>query len=315
MSSGSRGLWLLLLLACGLFAGCGDDASSTPGSSSAAAAAAAAGNGDVAIPDLNLASGNEAHSGDPLADEFFRVIRDLVELKRGADDRLAFEKALAEVARREGLGDEARRRTAIGASVAEILQQAERFRPRDGRAGKVTGQQKIFIVSKAQTFADRLRDALDPERDAALDGGWHLEHTMKALSAPELSGVEIPEGYQPVSWRLIGGFTYEEGQELPAEVKALAGKKVAMSGFVMSLGAFEDMHEFSLVESAWACCFGLPPDVNQTVLVTIPDDQPGLDLLTTPVLVTGTFKIEFEVDDGYLVNMYAFTLDDVVEID
>lgn len=302
--------WGSTLLVVFLLTACGDDREAAPPLAPGAMSVDPA--DEIGV---ELEIGNEAHTGDALADEFFRVIRDLVELRRGAEQRRDFEAALLELARAEKLGDEGRRRTAIGASVAEILQQAERYRPRDGRPGTVSGQQKIFIVAKAQTLADRLRDALDPERDAALDGGWHLEHTMQALTAPSLKNREIPEGFRPIDWRLIGGFTYEEGQELPAAVKALDGQKIAMSGFVMSLGEFEDMHEFSLVESAWACCFGIPPDVNQTVMVTIPPREPGLDLLTTPVLVTGTFRIAFEIDDGYVVSMYALTLDDVVEMD
>ncbi|MEZ6197294.1 MAG: DUF3299 domain-containing protein [Planctomycetota bacterium] len=297
---------LALLAATGVLGtGCGDEG---PSPSPAPTIAEA----DIPVVD----PGNEAHSGDLLADAIFRVIRDLVERRRDAEHRREFEDEIVAVLDGEDLGAVAMRRTAVGATVAEILLQAERFRPRDGSPGAVSGQQKLFVVSRAQVLADRLRGALDPEgRDPSLISGDHLQHAMQALAAPDLEGLDIPEGYRPTTWRTLGGFPYTKGMKLPPEVLELDGRKVALAGYLMSLGEFEDIHDFMLVESAWACCFGLPTDVNQVITVHIPPEQPGLDLVTVPILVTGTMKVEEQLDDGYVVGIYDVTLDDVVEIE
>ena len=61
---------------------------------------------------------------------------------------------------------------------------------------------------------------------------------------------------------------------------------------------------FLLVESQWSCCFGEPTDVHQVVVVTIPDAEEGLELVTVPILVLGTLDAKEEMEDGWVTSVY-----------
>ena len=110
---------------------------------------------------------------------------------------------------------------------------------------------------------------------------------------------------------MLGGFEYKEGMELPKAVTDLDGKEVGIAGYMMSLGEFEDIHEFLLVESMWSCCFGIPPDVHQVLVVTIPDDQEGLELVTVPIVILGKLDVGEEVEDGWVTSVYRLTAETV----
>ncbi|MEE9393566.1 MAG: DUF3299 domain-containing protein [Planctomycetota bacterium] len=265
----------------------------------------------VKAEDLDIGS-KEAHTGDVLADAVFGIIRDLVELKKTKANREELVQQLRLEVDRLGLGEVAKRGAAVTGVIDEIISQSERFRPRDGKPGQVTGQQRLFIVSRAQTTADRLRDTL---KGIVAQDGDHFDHDPAPLLAPAIDEVDVPMGYLSLSWKTIANFEFSVGMTLPANVQALNGKKVGIAGYMMSLGEYENIREFLLVESAWACCFGIAPDVNQAVVIKLPDDEPGVDLVTLPILATGKLIVEEQREQDFVIGLYRMVADDVVEVD
>ncbi len=102
---------------------------------------------------------------------------------------------------------------------------------------------------------------------------------------------------------------------LPESATSLDQKKVGIAGYMMSLGQYADVHKFLLVESIWSCCFGIPPDVHQVVVVTIPDEQPGIELTSMPVMILGNFDVGEEKDGRWVTSVYRLTATEVKEID
>ena len=84
---------------------------------------------------------------------------------------------------------------------------------------------------------------------------------------------------------------------------ALGGRRVAIFGFMLTLGEAERAHELVLVESLWGCCFGAVPDVNQTILVRVAGGA-SAEYSAAPQLVTGRLEVGEERQGNYVTSVY-----------
>lgn len=249
-----------------------------------------------------------ASDTDELVDATFVIIRKLVAGEATGDDSDDFATDLEIILEEERIGDITTREEAARMTVDTIVKQVNQFRPA-GATGEITitAMQERVMRSLAEGLAADMRDRLTLGLNA--DGQPHTGSFMAAID------VDLPKGYEKLSWRQLGGFEYKEGMELPKEVQALDGKKVGMAGYMMSLGEFTDVHNFLLVESSWSCCFGIPPDVHQVIVVRIPDDKPGVELTTMPVLCLGKLEVGEEKEGRWVTSVYRLVADEVQEIE
>jgi hypothetical protein len=79
-----------------------------------------------------------------------------------------------------------------------------------------------------------------------------------------------------------------------------------MRGFLMPLTEWDDIHEFSLVQSHMSCCFGMVPGFSGQVLVKIRSKR-GLPNTNEPIEVTGTFRVEEVKEVGFLLAIFSIT--------
>lgn len=115
--------------------------------------------------------------------------------------------------------------------------------------------------------------------------------------------------YVELTFETLKSWTYVEGQTpLPRFIKALDGKDVEMTGFMMPLTEMKDITEFLLVPSLWGCCYGQPPAVNHIVVVRMRTGQ-LTKFYDDPIRVRGRFKVGEIKQDGYLVSLYVLTAD------
>lgn len=100
--------------------------------------------------------------------------------------------------------------------------------------------------------------------------------------------------------------------ELPAAVRALNGKRVAVEGFMSPL-AFDagGVKEFSLVQDPSLCCFGAVPEMNHWIHVVMPDKERTEFYSFDPVAVFGVLQVGEEYQDGYVVSLYRMVADRV----
>src|SRR6185295_1540124 len=98
-------------------------------------------------------------------------------------------------------------------------------------------------------------------------------------------------------------FEYTEGMKMPDEVRALNGAKVAIAGYMMTIEEVENIHQFLLVEAFWSCCFGVPPTINQVVMIQIAGTR-GVEYTSSPVVILGTLEVGAKIEDGFETSVY-----------
>lgn len=230
---------------------------------------------------------------DAIAGELTTVILDIANGKTSEDEQAALRRRIVSTLEAEGIGDEATRRDAAEVAVRTIVERAQKA----SAAGRPMGDMKVRAVKAlARDFAREMRRRLP----AGSGKGKHDPNALRAM-APE---PDVPAGYQKASWKLLAGFEYSQGMKLPKEVTDLHGKKVGVGGYMIVLEEKkEGISEFLLVQSLWDCCFGLPPELHQGIVVRT--DEPGLRLTTEPILVLGTIEAGEDVDKaGSVLSIY-----------
>lgn len=127
--------------------------------------------------------------------------------------------------------------------------------------------------------------------------------------------------YQPITFNLISNYEYELPDPLepasrapqnviPANVKALNGKMVAIEGFMLPLDLTpEGVSVFMLNASIDMCYFGAPVRMNEWVLVKMKAGKRAkfTHLATT---VKGRFEVGEEMRNGRVTSLYRLEADE-----
>jgi hypothetical protein len=101
------------------------------------------------------------------------------------------------------------------------------------------------------------------------------------------------------------GVTPPSGEEqIPDWLKALSGRKVRLSGFMLPLKMDGSLvTEFLLLSDPMMCCYGVVPDMNQWVIVKM---KKGVrPLQDVPLSFYGTLKVGAMFEQGYMTGIYA----------
>lgn len=142
--------------------------------------------------------------------------------------------------------------------------------------------------------------------------GTLLVHEIPSTNAsPFLHTPGHPSAPIKLKFNLLGGWAYTEGKTpIPEKVRALDGKRVEITGFMMPINEPQRLTRFIVVQSLWGCCFGQTPAVNHVIVVTM---EPGkvVNFYPDPVRVTGVFSVGETREEGYLVSIYRLVGDKV----
>lgn len=229
-------------------------------------------------------------SGPP--DEIIEAVLSVLEGirggKRGDEARTALAKELAQAMRENSYCQPDRRVRVAGEIVGNVVD-ADVKRPLSG-------------IPDEQMW--RLADGL--ARDLAVRCGDDIPRGGTVTALPKL---RAPKGHVALSWLALKGFTFKSGTPLPAAVTALSGQKAAINGYMIPLSTEQKPREFVLVGSLWDCCFGKPPAINHGIIVTFPDGAAYTDF---PILVTGTFEVGEELEDGEVTSVFRLRATSVV---
>lgn len=101
---------------------------------------------------------------------------------------------------------------------------------------------------------------------------------------------------------------------IPANVQAFNGRWAAVTGFMLPLELKEGRaKQFVLVRNQASCCYGLAPNLNEYVLVTMTGAgvRPEMDV---PVTVVGTLKVGETYEGGLLVGIYQLDGEQLTEL-
>lgn len=128
-------------------------------------------------------------------------------------------------------------------------------------------------------------------------------HDIEKLSEVE-SMTSIGDRTQKIDFSVLGKWKYIEGKTpIPANVKALDGKILELTGFMMPINEVKNIRQFILIQSLWGCCFGQAPEANH-ILVVHMEDEKRVDFYPDPIRVTGRFSVGETREEGFLVSIY-----------
>jgi hypothetical protein len=139
--------------------------------------------------------------------------------------------------------------------------------------------------------------AVGRTRAAAADGAY-LTLGFDRLAAFKF----VPPDYDPVADATKTPPTGDD--QIPAEVKGWSGKKAMITGFMLPTKIENGKTtEFLLMANQMACCFGTVPNMNEWVVVRMP--QGVAVTQDVPISFYGTLKVGALYDNGYMTGIYV----------
>jgi hypothetical protein len=155
--------------------------------------------------------------------------------------------------------------------------------------------------------------AVEPKGDAT-------KAPLATTNAPTTHAPTAKPGFAAVGFDVLATFKYEVPEDapasktnapsadpdtqIPANVKAFSGKKVAVKGFMLPLKVEGGLvTELLLMRDQSMCCFGTVPKINEWIAVkmTTSGIKPVMDQAVT---LYGTLKVGAMRENGYLVGIY-----------
>jgi len=134
-----------------------------------------------------------------------------------------------------------------------------------------------------------------------------LQAAAPAPTAEQRTPHKKPQPGEVLSLQIkdLGNFDYDadKGGNIPADVLALSGATVRLSGFMIPIDQAENITSFALVPSLFACCFGQPPQVQHTVVCKAPAGK-AVGYYPDELVVEGKLKVEEKKDEGFIVSVF-----------
>ena len=174
-----------------------------------------------------------------------------------------------------------------------LMQLANSTKNDAAKAGAI--QEKIRVCQKNLVAAA----PVDPQATA----GGAADNTSAEKRKPH---VRPKDGdVLDLAMKDLGNFEYdaEKGGNLPTDVKALNGVKLRTHGFMIPLDQADNITEFALVPSLFACCYGQPPQVQHTIVAHTPKGK-AVGYYPDEIVVEGTLKVQEKKEDGLVVSVF-----------
>lgn len=151
----------------------------------------------------------------------------------------------------------------------------------------------------------------DPADLAAARGADAMLAAERKVAAMVADG-KLPA--RPMSFAQLSSWDYTDGLVgMPQDVQALNGTTVTFVGFMLPIDEVKGMTQFLLVQSLWACCYGMPPDLHEIVRCVLPAGQ-TTDYTYDPLLLTGTLTVGPTVEDGYVVDVFQLQVSTITPL-
>ena len=119
---------------------------------------------------------------------------------------------------------------------------------------------------------------------------------------PEFDPVATPNALPPTG-----------DAQIPSEVKSWSGRKAIITGFMLPTKLDNGKAtEFLIMANQMACCFGTVPNMNDWVVVRMPNGVPVVQDI--PVSFYGTLKVGAMYENGYMTGIFAMDAEKMGEI-
>ena len=121
----------------------------------------------------------------------------------------------------------------------------------------------------------------------------------------------VPPNYDPVADAKLAPPSGAE--QIPTEVKGWSGKKAMITGFMLPTKMENGKAtEFLIMANQMACCFGTVPNMNDWVVVRMPQGVPVIQDI--PISFYGTLKVGAMYENGYMTGIYEMDAERMGEV-
>jgi hypothetical protein len=106
------------------------------------------------------------------------------------------------------------------------------------------------------------------------------------------------------------------GDQIPSEIKALDKQKVIAVGYMMPIDVDRKgrIKSFALVEDQASCCYGIPPAMNEWIMVEMKEGEFAGYYNDIPTAVFGTIEVGEEIEDGYIMSLFRMEASEVMDV-
>ena len=116
-----------------------------------------------------------------------------------------------------------------------------------------------------------------------------------------------PGEVREMTIRRLGNFNYAQLRAIPDDVRRLDGMSVRLRGYVIPTVQAVGASQFALVPNRTSCCYGQPPGIEHTVMVSCASGEKMDGDLATEVIVKGTLRVGEIKNDDVVVSLYRVT--------
>lgn len=220
----------------------------------------------------------------------------------------------------------------VRAEDKKASEQTEAVATLQRRAEQAFGRGQYSLAKELYTkVLDRVKD--DAKKTAAIQEQIRAcETSIKQLAASTVTGQDqvpqpqietaaekrvkhiAPKDGSPlvIAIKELGNFDYDsdKGGNIPEDVKKLNGCKIRLQGFMIPLDQADNISNFSLVPSLFACCFGQPPQIQHQIVVHTPKGK-AVGYYPDEIVCEGTLRVDEKRDDGYIVSVFELDVQSV----
>jgi len=180
--------------------------------------------------------------------------------------------------------------------------------------------QALPVYQKLQEILRDDRDKVAQLQEKINVCKTNLTTSSATVTDPDLASAKRKQHEKPVAGRLLdltikelGNFEYDsnKGGNIPQDVKDLTGSTLRLHGFMIPMDQAEQISQFALVPSLFACCFGQPPQIQHTIVVNCPKGK-AVSYFGDEIVVDGVLTVEERKDDdGYITSIFEVTCSSV----
>lgn len=133
--------------------------------------------------------------------------------------------------------------------------------------------------------------------------------------------------YRAIGFKLLSSFDYDPltvadalatepdkplPDQIPARIHVLDGARVAITGYMVPAELRrERVRSFLLVKNQLVCCFGAAVNMNDWVMVDMPDERGASYVPDVLITVFGELSVGEKLEDGMVMSIYRMKGDDV----
>jgi hypothetical protein len=170
--------------------------------------------------------------------------------------------------------------------------------------GRALPQESLDLLEQMEGDSKK-----DPFKFEKTRDGKHLKVTFNALGSFEY---DVPD---PDALLASPDPTKPLKEQIPQPIKKLDNKEVVIVGFMVPVEVDNNgnVKSFALTQNQMFCCFGVPPGMNEWVMVSM-EGNPAKYYSDLPIAAFGKLEVGEEIEDGYVMSVYRMRANEIMDV-